>query len=272
MKSILFTAAVFTFITATSSCGDTKKVTGDNTKKVDSTTAILFGKEWKLTELWEKKIASDSEIVIAFTPGQPNKVSGYTGCRKMNGSFELSNTSPYNITFSPLATIGFTCFDKKANLLDAKFLYIFPVVTRWYIYNENELTLFSKETKIATFTSKKPSSTEELKLNGTWELNYISGPRIAFDGLFPNKKPTIIFDFPKEEAYGNGSCNGYSVKVKVDGNKINFGDALSTMMACDGNGEPVYFKTLKTVTSYSIDDNTLTMIMNDIAVMRFIKQ
>jgi len=43
-------------------------------------------------------------------------------------------------------------------------------------------------------------------------------------------------------------------------------------MACEGNGEPVYFKTLKTLTSYSGDENTLTLIMGDIAVMRFTKK
>jgi hypothetical protein len=41
------------------------------------------------------------------------------------------------------------------------------------------------------------------------------------------------------------------------------------MMACEGNGEPVYFKTLTTVTKYSITGNTLTLLMDDIAVMRF---
>ena len=31
-------------------------------------------------------------------------------------------------------------------------------------------------------------------LDGTWELNYVAGPRIAFNGLYPNNKPTITFD------------------------------------------------------------------------------
>jgi heat shock protein HslJ len=128
------------------------------------------------------------------------------------------------------------------------------------------------DSKKTTGSTQKTMTREELKLNGSWELNYISGPKIAFEGLFPNKKPLIVFDLPKAEVNGNGGCNGYSCKVKVDGNKISFGDALSTMMACEGNGEPLYFKTLKTVTAYSITDNILTMLMDDIAVMRFIKK
>lgn len=27
-----------------------------------------------------------------------------------------------------------------------------------------------------------------------WELEYLSGPRIAFNGLYPDKKPTITFN------------------------------------------------------------------------------
>lgn len=126
--------------------------------------------------------------------------------------------------------------------------------------------------QISGNNKQNSAAKESLKLNGAWELNYISGPKIAFEGLFPDKKPLIVFDLPKTEVNGNGGCNGYSCKVKVDGNKITFGDALSTMMACEGNGEPVYFKTLKTVTAYNINDNTLTMLMGDIAVLRFTRK
>ncbi len=112
------------------------------------------------------------------------------------------------------------------------------------------------------------------KLNGIWELNYISGPRIAFDGLFPKTKPTIIFHLPDTLVTGNGGCNGYSCPVRLNGNKISFGDALSTMMYCEPGGEQVYFKTLKSVNSFNVseDAKTLTLIMGDIAVMRFAKK
>lgn len=116
------------------------------------------------------------------------------------------------------------------------------------------------------------SAQPEKLLNGAWQLNYISGPKIAFEGLFPHKKPLLVFNFPKQEANGNGGCNGYSVPVKVEGSNISFGDALSTMMACEGNGEPLYFKTLKTVTEYRIENNTLVLFMNDVPVLRFSKQ
>ena len=113
-------------------------------------------------------------------------------------------------------------------------------------------------------------------LEGTWELNYITGPRIAFDGLYPDKKPTINFNLKEKKIAGNNSCNQYFGALQVDGNKINFKDAKMgvTMMACPGEGENVYMKTLEKVDSYSIseDGKTLNFLMGDIAMMRFEKK
>lgn len=113
-------------------------------------------------------------------------------------------------------------------------------------------------------------------LEGTWELNFVTGPRIAFNGLYPNKKPTIIFDLKENRVSGNASCNSYSGKLNVDGNKISFKDpiAMTKMMCMDSQGEDVYMSTLEKIDSYSIskDGKTLNFIMGDIAMMRFEKK
>lgn len=113
---------------------------------------------------------------------------------------------------------------------------------------------------------------EQMKLNGTWELNYISGLKIAFNGLYPGKKPSIVFNLPGMEAVGNSGCNNFRSRIKLDSNKINFANPLSTMMFCEGGGEQAFFNTLKKITSFSVTDNTLTLIMDDIAMMRFAKK
>lgn len=111
-----------------------------------------------------------------------------------------------------------------------------------------------------------------IQLNGSWELHYISGQRIAFDGLYPRKKPVLIFKLPAAEVSGNSSCNGFSAPVKMEGSKISFGDGIQTMMACEGNGEQVFFSTLKKISSYSVNQDTLTLFTGDIAMMRFTKK
>jgi heat shock protein HslJ len=129
-------------------------------------------------------------------------------------------------------------------------------------------------TLVSCNTTKTASKTTTLE--GTWVLNYITGPRIAFDGLYPGKKPTINFDLVTNKVGGNNSCNNYSGALLVDGNKINFKDAkmMSTMMACQGNGDSVYMSTLDKIDSYVIKENgkTLSFMMGDVEMMRFTRE
>lgn len=124
--------------------------------------------------------------------------------------------------------------------------------------------------------SVKKLNGKTASLDGTWELNYITGPRITFEGLYPNKKPTINFDLKENRVWGNASCNSYTGKLNVDGNKISFKDpmAMTRMMCTDIQGENVYMSTLQKIDSYSIskDGKTLNFIMGDIAMMRFEKK
>lgn len=107
----------------------------------------------------------------------------------------------------------------------------------------------------------------------TWELEYISGPRIAFEGLYPNKKPQLTFDEKEKRVYGNNGCNGYSAPYTLSGKSLTFGEAgPTTMMFCEGGGEQQFLKQIKNVTSYSIDkDGKLNLIQDKIPVMRFKK-
>ncbi|MCD0470458.1 META domain-containing protein [Flavobacterium sp. JAS] len=109
--------------------------------------------------------------------------------------------------------------------------------------------------------------------NTSWELEYISGPRIAFGGLFPDKKPFIKFDQSKNEVSGNAGCNGYSAPYTLKGNSLTFGEqGPTTMMYCEGGGEQTFTQTIRTIDSYSIDkDGKLNLLVKDVPMMRFKK-
>lgn len=129
-----------------------------------------------------------------------------------------------------------------------------------------------------SFVSCNTSKTavKEVSLEGTWELNYITGPKIAFNGLFPGKKPTITFSLKDKKITGNNSCNNYFGTLIMDGGKINFKDAKigMTMMACEGNGDSVYMEALNKIESYTITDggNTLNLLLGNVVMMRFTRQ
>jgi len=126
----------------------------------------------------------------------------------------------------------------------------------------------AKKTSSLTTPADDPTA-----LNGTWQLNYITGPRIAFDGLYPDKKPQITFDIAAKRVSGNTSCNSFSGVVTVDMGKIDLTAPMATTkMACAGEGEFVFLSTLKKINSWSITEGkTLNLIMGDIAMMRFTK-
>jgi heat shock protein HslJ len=127
-------------------------------------------------------------------------------------------------------------------------------------------------TSCNVFKCKKDIS----KLEGSWELNYISGPKIAFDGLYPDKKPTISFNITENQFSGNNSCNSYSGKLLTEGKKIDFTRpiAVTKMMCGDGQGEQTFMSTLEKINTYSISDEgkTLNFMSGDVTMMRFTKK
>lgn len=137
------------------------------------------------------------------------------------------------------------------------------------------LTIFSL--LFMSCNTTKVTTNKSATIAGTWELNYITGPRITFDGLYPNKKPTIIFDLEQNSVSGNNSCNSYSGKLNSAGNTISFKDpmAVTKMMCMDGMlGETTYMEMLQKIDSYTItaDGKILNLLMGDIAMMRFEKK
>lgn len=133
------------------------------------------------------------------------------------------------------------------------------------------ISLFAVLILLGSCMTMKKDSNNALSSN-TWELEYITGPRITFEGLYPDKKPMITFDPSTKNVNGNSGCNGYSAPYTVSGNMISFGEpGLSTMMYC-GDGEQVFRNTMKKINKYSIGaDGKLNLIMNDVVMMRFKK-
>lgn len=108
--------------------------------------------------------------------------------------------------------------------------------------------------------------------NTIWELEFLSGPRIAFSGLFPNKKPVITFNESTKLVEGSDGCNGYSSGYTLNGSQLSFGEpGPSTMMYC-GEGEQFFRKIIAKIDSYKIDENgKLNLLMDEVPMMRFKK-
>lgn len=249
-------------IIALNNCHSTKHIS----KEFSTTNDMLYQYKWYLAELDGKAytfVGRDNETSwLLFSEENPVRVTGFTGCNRMMGSVEIKNT--ISMKFSPLATTKMFCpGNDEGTLLNA-----LSSVTNYSIA-DTQLLLSNGNMVVAKLNG---ISIEMDKLSGTWNLNYISGPKITFEGLYPDKKPIITFNFSAKEMMGNTSCNGFSSKFSIDGNKIHFVEVLKTMVYCDGSGEETFLNMLKKVNRYSVSDSTLTFLMDDIAVMRFAKQ
>lgn len=150
------------------------------------------------------------------------------------------------------------------------FVFLFAASLTLFACKGTEETV--EETVAVSGDSVRTSS--ENDLNGTWELNYISGSRIAFEGLYPDRRPTISFDIAGKKVNGNTSCNNYSGSVSVTNHHISLsGPLMMTKMACPGEGEAAYTGMLQKVTKWEITDgNTLSLLLEGVIVLRYTRK
>lgn len=131
------------------------------------------------------------------------------------------------------------------------------------------LTIFTL--LIVSCATTKESNSDEL-YNTTWELEYISGPRIAFEALYPDRKPKITFDKKTQKVSGNNSCNSYSASFNLNGDSIAFGEAGPTTRMYCGEGENVFLNMIQKINKFSLDqDGKLNLLIGDVPMMCFKK-
>lgn len=259
MKKIITSIAFLAILILIVSCHNTKPISGGTTGGSE----MLFANQWNLAELNGTAVTTGKAHLL-FYPGQVSRISGNAGCNNLNGTFELTGVN--FVKFSTLTTTRMAC---EPGIRETEFTEALDKVNNWSIIN-NQLLLNNGRILLAKLNAV---TVETSKLYGDWELNYISGPRIAFDGLYPDKKPQISFRLDVNELGGNTSCNGFSSKITIDGNKITIAEPFAkTMIFCEGGGESTFLNMLKKVNKYAVEGNTLTFLIDDVAAMRFTKK
>lgn len=260
MKQYLLQTLIILSMIYLSGCNSSKSLSSGNNNSIED----LYGYLWNLTEL-NGTTVNTGKAALNFRANNSQKFTGNAGCNIINGNYETKENG--YIKFSPLATTRMAC---DPQIREQEFIETLGKVDNWSI-NNNQLLLKNGKTIIAKLQGRVK---EIVLLDGEWELNYISGPKITFEGLYPDKKPLLVFNKNNEdEVGGNTSCNGFSGKFSINGNKISFAEPFAkTMIYCQGGGEETFLKMLSKVNHYSQSGNTLTLLFDDVAVMRFTKK
>lgn len=252
-----FTIAVFS-VFMLSSCSHSHK-----TMAMKDHLYNLYQK-WDLTTLNGDSLSGEDQhpVFIQFQEKE-NQVMGSGGCNRFFGSFTVSGN---NLKFSPLGSTRMAC-DEATNKIENAFFTALQSVTG-YQFNGNNLALTVNGKTIATFTQ---SPTVPADLIGKWELFYITGPRIVFDALFPERKPFITFT--KDNIHFNSytGCNTMNGSYNGRQGEKLFNAGPMTMMACPGQGEQTYLKFFNAVDSYKVTGDTLTLYQKEVPVLKFRK-
>lgn len=233
----------------------------------------LFSNQWYLTELNNEPVTRGiiKTPFITFEKGEAIRFSGTGGCNNIFGSIELLNGN--GIKFSPVGSTKMACPNDQ---YETKFINMLSGVTNWSISNAS-LILWNGKKIVARFEGQSTEGSS-LKLPeeiiGNWDLSYISGKKIAFKGLFPDKIPLMVFTEGKnDEVNGNAGCNSFLSKILLlNDHGISIAQPLAmTMMACPGEGEKTFLETLSQVNKYEVANDKLTLLQNDIPLMIFVK-
>lgn len=258
-QSIFSVLAVLSILFA--SCGGMKGGASDNSAEL----AKLTGHRWQLIELNGKAVAGKINGKMPYLDfiQMDNRYSATGGCNIMNGSYSFSKKKG-SISFTTGISTMMACEDMESDrALSAAF-----AQTNNFTIVDGILALNKGKNALAKFKAVETGN----ELTGTWELDYIQGSATPFEQLYPNDKPTLTYDAASKKLVGKGGCNTYNASVEINGRNIKVGPVASTRMACPGEGEPLFFQSLQKVNGISVHEDQLTLIVGDIATMRFKKK
>ena len=107
-----------------------------------------------------------------------------------------------------------------------------------------------------------------------WVLHYITGPRISFNGLYPNQHPSFRIHPQQTEIFGSTGCNQFGAALSVDSvNQVLriLEPIRVTEMYCESGmqGETTFLELLKKVDRYALQADSLTLFHGEVALMRF---
>lgn len=116
-------------------------------------------------------------------------------------------------------------------------------------------------------TSCKVSETATFNAPGQWKLSKINGESLSL-----TKPITLIFNTTEQKVSGFAGCNQYFGNFASDKSSLKFSLIGSTKMFCDSmDKETQFLDALAQVNSFTIKDNALIMLTDQLIVLEFKK-
>ncbi|MGO4772185.1 META domain-containing protein [Flavobacterium sp. W22_SRS_FK3] len=99
----------------------------------------------------------------------------------------------------------------------------------------------------------------DYRLHDIWVLESLNGKKVETSD-FEKEVPRIEIYASENKFLGYGGCNSITGTLFSEKDLLRFTNIISTMMACNGNNkEGEFIKALKSSTSYTIENNRLSL-------------
>jgi heat shock protein HslJ len=229
---------------------------GEGDELVFQPAATLVSSAWQLVAFDDEPVVEGSIVTLSF--GEDQRAFGSGGCNGYGGDYNFNDNA---ISFGMLVSTMMACLEDGITEQETAFFAALSEATHYEISRE-ALIIFYGDGKRLVF---EPAIT---LTDTTWALS-------VFDGTDPVADTTITLTFDGEgNAYGSSGCNSYSGSYEVDGETLEFGMMMGTLMACLQEGvmeqEQAYLQALGAVERYLIERNQLTLMTEDGKRLTFI--
>ena len=225
--------------------------TTDGQQIVFSATPSLTGTQWQLASYGTgdapTPVIDGSSVTLTFTGS--GQALGNGGCNRYSAAVTLDGD---RLTLSSLVSTEMACADDAVTQQESAYFAALGAVTR-YELNGDTLTLWTSDDQPIVFTAAALAGSQ-------WQLSTY-GQETALTAALPDAPVTIQFE--GDQVSGSASCNSYGGSYQVDGDTLILGEIPSTLMACLDAGvmeqEQAFLNALRSVSTYKIDGNTLTI-------------
>lgn len=210
--------------------------------------------EWNIVEVDGKTLnaAGGSQPTIGFDAVN-RRIYGNSGCNRMMGTYETHSSKPGSLSFGPIGSTRMACPDMSVEnriLAALKEVVSYTKVTGRKSKGDAPAELALCDQKGKPLMILQRILLDRSALNGEWKIADLKGAEAGTT----EKEPFIGFDVKENRIYGNAGCNNFNGAFGQSGkqpNSLDFGQVVSTMMACpDLSTEDAILSALNQVKSF----------------------
>lgn len=230
----------------------TLMVSCGTTNKSKKTAQNPIQNKWELSLLDGKQVSSNQPIYIELT--DDNKVSGFIGCNRISGNYEVKNNS--QVKFNQLATTRMSCSPNEM-ALESEVLELLNTANNFTIENKKLMLNIGRRAPLAIFCEM---SSNEI-VNKYWKLIKLEGKPVT---IAKNQEKEQYFQLNSSGVItGFAGCNFFNGQYELSaGNKIRFNENMAvTMKICPDVDvqESDFLKVFQLADNYTINGDTLEL-------------